>query len=136
MLNDAKRPLDRSETVTVLKIAFEPPENARGGPARAGRPIDFGHLGRQTMGDKDLEAEVLGLFAREVRQLTERLAREPVSARPEIAHRLKGAARGVGAFPVATAAEALEAQPDDEGKAAALLRSVAEVIDFICGLSR
>lgn len=118
------------------KIAFEPPETGRSGLAPSARPIDFAHLARQTMGDKELEAEVLGLFAREARNLVERLASEPASARREIAHRLKGAARGVGAFPVAAVAEALEAQPDDEALLAALLRSVAEAVDFICGLSR
>lgn len=122
--------------MTTLKIAFEPPDNGVGGIARTARPIDFAHLSRQTMGDKELEAEVLRLFAREARQLTERLASEPAAARPQIAHRLKGAARGVGAFAVAAAAEALEADPDDGGRVAAVLSSVIEAADFICGLSR
>ena len=136
MLNGDVCTLTRIETMAAVTIAFDPPENGGGGTFPAGRPIDFAHLQRQTMGDKDLEAEILSLFAREARQLVDRLAHEPASARPGIAHRLKGAARGVGAFRVAAAAEALEALPDESATMSALLRSVTEAADFICGLSR
>ncbi len=122
--------------MAAFKIAFEPPESRPGGLGAAARPIDFAHLGRQTMGDKGLEEEVLGLFAREARCSVDRLGREPVTGRSSVAHRLKGAARGVGAFAVAEAAEALETHPEDEAAMAALLHAVAEAVDFICGLSR
>jgi len=69
--------------------------------------IDRDHLARMTLDEPDLAREVLGLFdAQALRALAE--LRQPGADRTAIAHRVKGAARGVGAFQVAEAAEALE----------------------------
>lgn len=75
------------------------------------RPIDLVHLARQTFGERDLESELLRLFARQSRQIVERLSDGPVSDgrwRADLAHTLKGSARAIGAFGVAAAAEAYE----------------------------
>ena len=53
-------------------MAFSMPGGEASDPVRV-RPIDLQHLSRQTMGDRDLEREVLGLFAEQaqtVRKLT------------------------------------------------------------------
>jgi HPt (histidine-containing phosphotransfer) domain-containing protein len=71
------------------------------------RPLDIAHLERATFGDRVLEREVLGLFVAQSVTLMERLRKDP-SARGMLAHTLKGAARGIGAFTVADAAEDLE----------------------------
>lgn len=78
------------------------------------RPIDLVHLARQTLGDRSLEQEILSLYLRQARTLLQRIedshcARE----RCDIAHTLKGSSRAVGAWHVATAAEAIEIVPPD-----------------------
>ena len=78
------------------------------------RPVDLVHLSRQTMGDRDLEREVLALFERQSEMMLQRL-RNATCARnwSEAAHTLKGSARGIGAFDVASIAEELELAGDD-----------------------
>ena len=71
-------------------------------------PIDFEHLGRMTLGDAILEHEVLAMFAAQAVGLMRALAILPADA-GELAHKLKGSARAIGAFQVADAAERLEA---------------------------
>jgi HPt (histidine-containing phosphotransfer) domain-containing protein len=81
--------------------------------AEAG-PIDLAHLKRATMGDEALAREVLTLFERQAEKLVEDIAHaRSVRTRREVAHALKGAARNVGAFAVADAAEELEAMSGD-----------------------
>jgi len=122
--------------MAAFDIAFQPPETGRGNHPSRARPIDLVHLARQTMGDQDLETEVLTLFARQARQCLDRLANATAAERAGIAHRIKGAARGVGAIAVADAAEALEVVPADAASLARLAHAVTEAENFICGLMR
>jgi HPt (histidine-containing phosphotransfer) domain-containing protein len=78
------------------------PPLAPDGPA-----IDTDHLARMTLGERDLEREVLGLFARQSADLLARLERLPREG-AALAHTLKGSASGIGAFAVAQAADDLE----------------------------
>jgi hypothetical protein len=71
-------------------------------------PIDFTHLFRMTLGDHGLEREVLALFDRQVHILIARMGEVDSSCLAALAHTIKGSARGVGAWPVARAAEAVE----------------------------
>lgn len=95
--------------------------------AQAPGPVDLDHLARYTGGDASLNAEVLQLFLDQTAQLLGQLHaaledRDHKSWR-EIAHSLKGAARGVGAFAMADAAAAVEpVAPDDAGAAQTLAR--------------
>jgi hypothetical protein len=77
-------------------------------------PIDRTHLFRMTLGDHALEREVLALFCRQIDTLIERMGEVGPSGAAALAHTLKGSARGVGAWPMARAAEAVEAAPPDE----------------------
>ena|ERR1700674_5198840 len=79
-------------------------------PARASieRPIDLVHLARMTLGDRGLEREVLALFDRQATILVARMRDAESAAVASVAHTLKGSARGVGAWRVAGAAEAVE----------------------------
>jgi len=106
--------------------------------------IDVVHLNRQTMGDRSLEREVLELFRRQARILLFRFENltNPVE-RADVAHTLKGSARGVGANRVAFAAEELERAAkarESTGKALAeLAEAIAEVtsaIELRFGLDR
>lgn len=78
------------------------PPLAPDGPA-----IDIDHLARMTLGERDLEREVLTLFAQQSADLLERLEKLPREG-ASLAHTLKGSARGIGAFAVAEAADRLE----------------------------
>jgi HPt (histidine-containing phosphotransfer) domain-containing protein len=70
--------------------------------------IDFEHLARMTLGERDLEAEVLTLFEQQADILLERMRDAPPKAVAAFAHTLKGSARGIGAWRVAAAADAVE----------------------------
>lgn len=106
--------------------------------------IDVAHLNRQTMGDRALEREVLELFRRQARILMFRFeALTNPTERADVAHTLKGSARGVGASRVAFAAAELERAAhagETTGKALAeLAESIAEVtsaIELRFGLDR
>lgn len=90
------------DTLTAAK-----PMNNEGAGEFA-RPIDLVHLARMTLGDRSIEREVLQLFARQSGSLSARIAGGEPAAVPALAHALKGSARGVGAWRVAAAAEAVE----------------------------
>lgn len=73
------------------------------------QPVDLDHLARQTMGNRDLEREVLHLFIRQSEICLRRLGEERTD-KASVAHVLLGSARGIGARDVAAAAEALETE--------------------------
>ena len=76
------------------------------------RHIDLVHLARQTLGDVELEREVLSLFVVQSQVYLLRLqAAESLDDWKRAAHTIKGSARGIGAWPLAEAAEAAEALP-------------------------
>lgn len=71
-------------------------------------PIDIAYLDRQTFGDVALRQELLGVFAEQVPLLVARIV-PPFGDDARLSlHTLKGAARAVGAGPLAAAAAALE----------------------------
>jgi HPt (histidine-containing phosphotransfer) domain-containing protein len=76
--------------------------------AAAPAVIDEPHLSRMTMGDRDLEREVLELFLRQSVLMIERIETAEPKLAAAAAHTLKGSARGIGAWRVATAAESVE----------------------------
>jgi HPt (histidine-containing phosphotransfer) domain-containing protein len=71
------------------------------------RPLDLDHLSRMTLGDAELEQEVLAMFAEQAVRLIAAITALPADA-GALAHKLKGSARGIGAFAVADAAASLE----------------------------
>ena len=81
-----------------------------GEPKASSRPVDLVHLSRYTLGERDLEREVLELFCSQSVIYLERL-RQAQSNKDWIdaAHSLKGSARAVGAWRAAQAAERAEA---------------------------
>jgi HPt (histidine-containing phosphotransfer) domain-containing protein len=119
-----------------VSIAFEAPDNYRGFTPPKNRPIDLVHLARQTSGDKNLELEVLQMFARQARTCMSELASGEADIISKTAHKLKGAALAVGAFDVSDAAERVEAHVDDASDIARLGAAVLEVENFILKLSR
>jgi hypothetical protein len=71
-------------------------------------PIDVGHLTRLTRGERRLEFQVLELFDRQADVLLARMREVAPLGVASLAHTLTGSARGIGAWQVAAAAEALE----------------------------
>lgn len=102
------------------------------------RPVDLVHLAKYTMGNRDLEHEVLRLFTKQSLIYLERL-RNAADQRTwrEAAHTLKGSARGIGAWQVAEVATALEQVNSDRsnGKRDRLVKdlchSISEANEFI-----
>jgi len=73
-------------------------------------PIDHAHLARYTFGNRELEIEVLGLFAGQAPDYLLQLKHATTEkAWRDAAHTLKGSARAVGALKVAERAEQAEA---------------------------
>src|SRR5689334_13142844 len=70
-------------------------------------PVDFEHLQRMTLGDADIEQEVLTMFLAQSARHMHMLAAIPADA-SALAHTPKGSARAIGACAVAEAAAGLE----------------------------
>jgi HPt (histidine-containing phosphotransfer) domain-containing protein len=112
-------------------------------PANQTAAIDHVHLRRYTMGDLQLEREVLDLFASELpRTLASLQTATTAKDWKMAAHTLKGSARTVGAWRVAAAAVDAErisnANEDTSGKQAVLVsceRAVREAVGYIAALA-
>jgi HPt (histidine-containing phosphotransfer) domain-containing protein len=102
-----EKSMDAAQRLSGFNFALK-----TGGDGASACPIDLVHLARQTMGDNALEAELLALFDRQAGQIAEKLRRADSDAAtifgPDLAHKLKGSARTVGAHEVASAAENYE----------------------------
>ena len=115
--------------------AFAMPGGEGSAAARA-RPVDLAHLGRQTLGDRTLEQEVLKLFIQQALATRDEIANADVRERLRLAHTLKGSARGVGAFAVAECVSEIEKRPDDKRLMKRLSSLIDEVRDFIAAINR
>ena len=93
--------------------------------------IDLDHLARMTLGERGLEVEVLALFDRQAAVLLARMADSAPAAVAAFAHTLKGSARGIGAWRVAEAADAVEmkASRSDAAEVAAAVRRLVAAVD-------
>jgi HPt (histidine-containing phosphotransfer) domain-containing protein len=94
--------------------------------ARIEQPVDIEHLDRYTGGDCALNEEILRLFDTHCRELMgklESLATGEADAKSwrEATHTLKGAARGIGAFPLGNAAAEAEKTGGEKQSAIAAL---------------
>ena len=93
-----------------LGCVEQTPSNGAGpcGGANDG-PIDRAHLSRYTLGDVQLEREVLALFIEQAPDLLVRLRSARTTREWHMAaHTLKGSARAIGAWRLAKVAEAAE----------------------------
>lgn len=115
--------------------AFGRPGGESSGKPHA-RPIDLVHLSRQSLGDREIEREVLALFVQQAVSVRDQLNTASPVERLRLAHALKGAARGVGAFAIADCVSRIEAQPDDSRTIRHLSVLIEEARDFIASISR
>ena len=87
------------------------------GRAGPDAPIDLVQLATNTLGNRDLEVQVLHLFKSQSTSTLERLARESdAKARCDLVHTLKGSARAIGAERVAIVCEGLESRMQGQGE--------------------
>lgn len=121
--------------VRIENIPFDPP-GGEGREISRTRPVDLMHLAHQTLGDRDLEQEILSMFCHQSAELADKLGKVSGEERKRIAHRLKGAARAVGAFRVAETAERIEENPKSATSIRKLELLVDEVHDFINSICR
>ena len=103
---------DAARAESAPDAASEAPPLAPAEPA-----IDRAHLAVMTHDDNALEQELLRLYATQTdvllrRMLLEDLRRPPSAAVAALAHTLNGSSRGIGAWRVAEAAAAVEADAE------------------------
>jgi HPt (histidine-containing phosphotransfer) domain-containing protein len=106
-----------------MAIAADAPPLAPAEPV-----IDRAHLARVTQGERDLEREVLQLYATQADILLARVGQLPSAAVAALAHTLSGSSRGIGAWQVADAAAALEADAAQGRDTAASVNRLASAI--------
>jgi HPt (histidine-containing phosphotransfer) domain-containing protein len=102
--------------------------------------LDLDHLAQYTLGNRDLEAELLGLFRSQAQLYLDRLsdAADDKEWR-DTAHSLKGSARGLGAFALGDIAQEAERLTDHASRPPMIERlraAIAEVnlyIDELAG---
>lgn len=112
--------------IAVTRLASAIGETTSAPPlAPLAGPIDREHLARMTLGERSLEREVLALFDRQSDLLLGRMLKAAPAVAAAAAHTLKGSARGIGAWRVANAAEALELAAS--GQVAELRAALAEL---------
>ena len=103
-------------------------------------PVDVAHLARMTLGERSLEIQVLELFDRQAELLLARMREVAPSGVAGLAHTLVGSARGIGAWRVAAAAEALERAVAEGGELAPAIErldaAVGEARLAICAMLR
>jgi HPt (histidine-containing phosphotransfer) domain-containing protein len=100
------------------------------------RPIDLVHLARQTMGDRSLETEILGMFARQMSGARASMSKANADERKRLAHAIKGTARSVGAFEIGDIAERIERAPLNSTLINNLGDEIAHALDFIAAINR
>jgi hypothetical protein len=98
----------KSNRAVANDWTFDVAETAAPPLAPDQQAIDLAQLSRMTLGERSLEQEVLALFDLQAGTLLARMGKQPPNAVAALAHTLTGSARGVGAWDVAEAAEAVE----------------------------
>jgi HPt (histidine-containing phosphotransfer) domain-containing protein len=133
-------PLDLGQPHTTDTGDWPGPERREHSRPDGGtKPVDFGYLDRFTLGNAQLEAEILGLFCVHApRYLAALRDAATAQAWQAAAHTLKGAASGIGAWRVGRMAEAAEriafdGHPDKRSFA---FDSTSEAIDEAIGYIR
>lgn len=95
--------------------------------------LDLRHLNRQTGDDLPLQHELLTLFDARSREVLDQIRTASTSAARDgtplrnLAHQLRGSALAIGAFGVATAAEAVELAATSDAGAAAIQAAVNDL---------
>ncbi len=76
------------------------------------------------------------MFASQALAVRDSIMQANASERFQLAHGLKGSARGIGAFTLADCADRIEKSPDDRAAVKRLAVLIDDVRDFIAAISR
>lgn len=99
------------------------------------RPVDLVHLARHTLGNRDLEREVLQIFVRQSAIYLDRIRSAKSGPEQQMAaHTIKGSARGIGAWEVAECADVLENSASTPAALSQLTEAVEKTNSFILAL--
>jgi HPt (histidine-containing phosphotransfer) domain-containing protein len=123
---------DRRAAMGVLPFVAEDASSAA--LAFDERPIDLVHLARTTLGDSSLEGEMLEAFGSRATMLILRMQQAARSSICAAAQALKGSARGIGAWRVASAAQAVELAAESGGEPE--LRSAVDQLGVVAEETR
>ncbi len=94
--------------------------------------LDLVHLSRQTMGDSQLENEILALFLVQCENCHHSLSEHHKPRElTEIAHQMKGCASSIGAWGVAQKAALLEKNPGEQHLISNLRDQISLVADYL-----
>lgn len=98
----------------------------------AANAIDRAFLSRQSLGDQDLERDLLKLFDQRAGKLVDEIAATAtVAARRDLAHGLRGSALAIGAHRVARAAALYEDAARRPEDAVALAAAHGEMVEAV-----
>src|SRR5262249_9566247 len=89
--------------------------------------LDLDHLKRMTLGDEELEQEVLRMFVAQASGLVAALAEEPADA-ASLVHTLKGSARAIGGFGGADHAAVVETAIGQGADSSSALAALEEAV--------
>jgi HPt (histidine-containing phosphotransfer) domain-containing protein len=118
--------VSQDRTTPVLKPSSSTPLSA---PNHSVPAIDLVFLTHQTLGDEQLEIELLLLFDRQARDILTALGSdEGTISKSDLAHRLKGSARAIGARAVAEAAARYEAAAQKKAALSPLFAELARAV--------
>jgi HPt (histidine-containing phosphotransfer) domain-containing protein len=92
-------------------------------------PIDMEHLAHMTLGERSLEIEVLRLFDLQAELLLARMREVGPEGIATLAHTLSGSAKSIGAWRVATAAEAAESAAKESAPLDPAIAGLAACVD-------
>lgn len=98
------------------------------------KPIDLVHLSRLTMGDKDLELDVLKMFMAHIPNYLEMIKSAKTDDEIYVAaHTLKGAASNVGAFSLAQMAR--DAEQSRHFDIQGILEELGKITEYVSMLA-
>lgn len=112
------------------------PSSSKASLSQPARPVDLAQLTNQTMGDRALEREVLDLFVKQALMVRDRLPDADAEERRRLAHTLKGSARSIGAFAIATCLDEIEANPEARAAIKRLPELIDRLRDFVAAINR
>jgi HPt (histidine-containing phosphotransfer) domain-containing protein len=102
-------------------------DTAVGSDWQVGQPVlDLAHLCRMTLGDADLQREVLELFEAQAADWAASLRQADPANLSLLAHTIKGAALGIGAMALAEAAKSVERSGAADGALLRLAQALEE----------
>jgi hypothetical protein len=117
------------------QIILEAPEFDNGRKSD-NRPVDLLHLSKQTSGDRNLERNLLDMFAKQARESLGFMAGCSDIERGKMAGEIATSANSIGTFDVAEKAGRVEQDPSDAAALAGFTNAVVKASSFVASVNR